>query len=263
MRLNVHVVLGGLVASVLLVGGWVQEPQPKLTRSLLGGEELSGWMADIPAADENPDIEASFVWRDGMLVSLGTPLGHLVSEAVYENYRLDVEYRFPGEPGNCGVLVHASQLRALYGMFPKSIEVQMDSGNAGDFWCIAENIAVKDMGKRRAGKPETWGGGPNDSRHILNLTDHSENPVGEWNRMIIECVGDRVRVWVNGDLVNDGFDCTARRGHIALQAEGAEVEFRRLDLTPIHRLSPAAAWSDETASPVADEDGAGEDQQSP
>jgi len=27
---------------------------------------------------------------------------------VYQNYRLEVEYRFAGKPGNCGVLVHAS-----------------------------------------------------------------------------------------------------------------------------------------------------------
>jgi 3-keto-disaccharide hydrolase len=260
MRIRACVAIGCLAASLVFVGAWTQEGQPKHTHSLLGGEELTGWTPDIPAADENPDIEASFIWRDGMLVSLGTPLGHLVSEAVFENYRLDIEYRFAGEAGNCGVLVHASKPRALYGMFPKSIEVQMHSGNAGDFWCIGENIAVEDMAKRRAGEPETWGGGPDDSRRILNMTDHSEKPVGEWNRMIIECVGDRVRVWVNGDLVNDGFDCTAKRGHIALQAEGAEVEFRRLDLTQIHRQSPARAWSDETASPAAREDeGQGDD----
>ncbi len=254
MRIRAGVVIGCLAASLAFAGAWTQEGQPGHTRSLLGGEGLSGWRADIPAADENPDIEASFIERDGMLVSLGTPLGHLISDAVYENYRLDIEYRFVGEPGNCGVLVHASKPRELYGMFPKSIEVQMHSGNAGDFWCIGENIAVEDMAKRRRGEPETWGGGPGDSRRILNLTDNSENPVGQWNRMIIECVGDRVRVWVNGDLVNDGFGCTASRGRIAIQAEGAEVEFRKLDLTRIREQSPARAWSDETASPAATSD---------
>ena len=58
-------------------------------------------------------------------------------------------------------------------------------------------------------------------------------------------------MWVNGDLVNDGFGCTAKRGRIAIQAEGAEVEFRKLDLTRIREQSPARAWSDETASPAA------------
>jgi hypothetical protein len=51
--------------------------------------------------------------------------------------------------------------------------------------------------------------------------------------MKIKCEGDRVTVWVNGDLVNDGFGATARKGQIALQAEGAEVEFKNLILTSI------------------------------
>ncbi len=55
--------------------------------------------------------------------------------------------------------------------------------------------------------------------------------------MTIECLGDRIRVWVNGDLVNDGDHCTAKQGQIALQAEGSEVEFRKLALTPIKNLS--------------------------
>jgi hypothetical protein len=57
--------------------------------------------------------------------------------------------------------------------------------------------------------------------------------------MIIECLGSSIMVWVNGDLVNHGFDCTAKEGQIALQAEGSEVEFRKLLLTPISELSSA------------------------
>ena len=42
--------------------------------------------------------------------------------------------------------------------------------------------------------------------------------------MVIECRGNTIKVWVNGDLVNHGYDCTASKGNIALQAEGAEAE---------------------------------------
>ena len=55
--------------------------------------------------------------------------------------------------------------------------------------------------------------------------------------MVIEAVGRSIRVWVNGDLVNDGSDATADRGRIALQSEGSEVEFRKLSLTPISGLT--------------------------
>src|SRR5512143_496610 len=201
---------------------------------LFNGKDLSGWTADVPARDDNPAAPASFVVRTGMLVSLGTPPGHLVTNEAFRDYRLEVEYRFPGKGGNCGVLVHASRPRALYKMFPQSIEVQMQSGDAGDFWCIQENIEVPDMEKRRPReKGAKWGGSEGDARRILNLTDGSEKPLGEWNTMVIEARGRGLRVWVNGDLVNEGTNATADRGKIALQAEGTEVEFRKVEIGPL------------------------------
>jgi len=211
---------------------------PDRAIQLFNGRDLSGWWSDVPARDTAPDAPDSFIVRDGMLVSLGRPRGHLLTEAAYRDYRLEVEYRFPGKPGNCGVLVHASRLRALDKMFPQSIEVQMNHLHAGDFWCIQENIEVPDMEKRRPRKEgQKYGGSEGDARRILNLTDNSEKPPGEWNTMVVEARGRTVRVWVNGDLVNEGFNSTADRGRIAIQAEGAEVEFRRVQIGP---LPPAA-----------------------
>ena len=109
---------------------------------------------------------------------------------------------------------------------------QLHAGDAGDFWCIGEDISVPDM-ERRRGPKEKWGVDGDRARRILNLTDGSEKPPGEWNEMVIECRGRAITVWVNGDLVNHGTDCTADRGQIALQAEGAACEFRRLELTPL------------------------------
>jgi len=199
--------------------------------ALFNGKDLTGWAADVPEADGKPDTKPSFIVRDGNLVSLGKPLGHLVTDKEYENYRLTVEYRFPDKGGNCGVLIHASKPRALYKMFPQSIEVQMQSGNAGDFWCIEENIEVPDMEKRRPHKEgQKFGGGANDARNIKNLTEDSEKPLGEWNTMVITCKGDTVTVSVNGTEVNAGTKSTATQGKIALQAEGTEVEFRKVEL---------------------------------
>ena len=211
--------------------------QPSRSRSLFNGKDLTGWDVDVPAADSNVRLRSPFEVRDGHLVSLGEPRGHLVSDSVFRDYRLDIEYRFPDKPGNAGVLVHASTPRALYGMFPRSIEVQMESGNAGDFWCIVEDIRVADM-ERRRGPRANWGTTEGKERRIRNLTDDSERPVGEWNAMRVEAVGRTVRVWVNGTLVNDGFGATADRGRIALQSEGAEVEFRKIVLTPLRGTTP-------------------------
>lgn len=206
------------------------------SKSLFNGKNLEGWHIDIPEMDKNTDAINPFIVRNGMLVSLGTPGGHLITDPDYKDFRLEIEYRFAGKPGNCGVLVYASTPRALYKMFPKSIEVQMKHENAGDFWCIVEDITCDDMVERRGSK-DTWGITEGKNRRIKNLTDGSENPVGDWNEMIIECLSNKIKVWVNGDLVNYGYDATANHGQIALQAEGSEVEFRKLELTSITSLS--------------------------
>ena len=210
---------------------------PKIrSYSLFNGTNLNGWHTDVPEMDTNSAAQNPFIVRNGLLVSLGKPNGHLLTDASYKNYRLLAEYRFAGEPGNCGVLVHASTPRALYKMFPQSIEVQMMHQNAGDFWCIVEDVTVPDMEKRR-GPKDQWGITEGKARRIVNLTDGSEKPLGEWNTMMIECVSDSIKVWVNGDLVNYGYNMTANKGKIAIQAEGSEVEFRKLELTPITTLS--------------------------
>ena len=51
--------------------------------------------------------------------------------------------------------------------------------------------------------------------------------------MVIECRAASVTVWVNDDLVNEGYDCTASSGQIAIQAEGAPCEFRRVELAKL------------------------------
>ena len=209
---------------------WGVNAQP--VSKLFNGQDLNGWHADVPAMDKDDTIKSPFIVRNGLLVSLGTPGGHLITDKIFQDYRLEVEYRFASVPGNCGVLVHASSPRALYEMFPKSIEVQMENKNAGDFWCIVEDIEVPDMETRR-GPKEKWGIVEGKNRRIQNLTDDSENPVGEWNTMEIECRGNEIKVWVNGDMVNHGFNCTARKGQIAVQAEGSEVEFRKIVMTSL------------------------------
>ncbi len=228
--------LAFVFCSILLFSNCNNRPSDLIGESLFNGMDLKGWHSDIPEMDTT-DVSNPFIIRDGLLVSLGTPQGHLITDKPYQDYRLEVEYRFAGEPGNCGVLVHVSTPRALYDMFPKSLEVQMMHENAGDFWCIVEDIQVPEMETRRGPRSE-WGITEGKKRRILNLTDGSEKPVGDWNTMTIECLGKEIKVWMNGEMVNHGTDCTVTSGQIAVQAEGSEVEFRKLQLTPITSLSP-------------------------
>lgn len=228
------------LVSILLILSISSYSQRKGASSLFNGENLNGWYIDVPAMDKNPDAINPFIVRDGKLVSLGKPGGHIITDEKFSNYRVEFDYRFAGEPGNCGALVHVSSMRRLYEMFPKSIEVQLMHDNAGDFWCIGENIEVPNMEERR-GPKEEWGVDGKKKRRIPNLVDGVEKPLGDWNHMQIECFGNEVKVWHNGILVNHGFNATASKGQFALQSEGSEVEFDHLYLMPIKKLSEKAA----------------------
>lgn len=202
--------------------------------SLFNGKNFKGWHIDVPAMDSLPSANP-FIIRNGYLVSLAKPEGHIITDKSYKNYELEVQYRFPAEPGNCGVLVHCSTPRILYKMFPKSIEVQLMHDHEGDFWCIGANIEVPDMEKRR-GLKENWGIIEGKERQIKALKN-AEKPLGEWNTIIVQCLKDRVKVWINGQYVNEGFNSTVQSGQIALQAEGSEMEFRKIALRSITKLS--------------------------
>ncbi len=222
-----------LLFSLLVLSACTQQ-EPK-SKSLINGTDLSGWHVDVPEMDTNTDAVNPFIIRDGMLVTLGTPLGHIITDAEYENYRFEIEYRFTKEAGNGGVMLHSSTLRAVNDLFPQSLEVQMMHENVGDFWCFQEDIEVPNMEERR-GPKENWGSTADKQRNVPKLVD-AENPAGEWNNLVIESVGDEVKVWLNNVLVNYGYNCTSTKGKIALQSEGVEIEFKRVELTPITEIT--------------------------
>ena len=183
---------------------------------LFNGRDLEGWTYHL----DKEGVRMEDVWsvKDGVLACKGRPAGYLITKKNdFENYVLTLLWRWTDRPGNNGVLVHVTEPGAL-GVWPKSLEVQLGHGNAGDFWVIGTTIEVEN--------PE----GRIEGRRHLNLTDDSEKPPGEWNEMEITCRGDEVIVKVNGDLVNHATNVSQSRGAIALQSEGAPIEYREIKL---------------------------------
>ncbi len=188
---------------------------------LFNGRDLTGWTHVL--SDMN--IPRDQVWsvKDGVLACTGKPSGYLRTERDdFENYVLTVDWRWPlgTAGGNNGVLVHASDPGVL-GVWPRSIEVQLQKGQAGDFWIIGTELDVENEAERKQ-----------DRRH-LNLTNDSEKPMGEWNTIEITCKGNEVIVKVNGELVNHATNCSVARGAICLQSEGAPIEYRNIVLRPL------------------------------
>jgi hypothetical protein len=61
----------------------------------------------------------------------------------------------------------------------------------------------------------------------------AEKPEGEWNTYEITLDGPSLGVLVNGKKLNEATGATVMPGRIALQSEGGEIHFRRVELWPI------------------------------
>ena len=82
---------------------------------LFNGKDLTGWtpyLWDREAKKQDTTTPTSAVWsvKDGVLYCKGNPTGYLRTDKEYENYKLEVEWRWePGtEGGNNGVLAHTT-----------------------------------------------------------------------------------------------------------------------------------------------------------
>jgi hypothetical protein len=204
------------VSFTLTAAAWAEDTAKG--EPLFNGKDLSGWKWVC----EKEGIKAEEVWsvKDGVLACRGNPRGYIRTEKDdYANYVLELEWRFPegSKGGNSGVLLHTSTPNAI-GIWPKSLEAQLFHQNAGDIWVIGETCKIENAAERVM-----------DRRH-LNLTDDSEKSIGQWNKYRILCKGDEIMLYVNGDLVNHVTRCSATKGAICLQSEGAEIEFRNITL---------------------------------
>lgn len=189
------------------------KPEP-----LFNGKDFDGWTFDVL----DPAVEPAAIWSvvDEVIICKGRPPGVMRTVKEFSNYELTLDWRWaPGaKPGNSGVLVHCSTPREMFA-WPKSIEVQLAHGDAGDFWMIGETLTVN-------------GAQPQGRRWWKNAETH-EKPPGEWNSARIRCEGDKLSVWINGQLMNEGTRLSAVKGAICLQSEGGEVHFRKVMLAPI------------------------------
>ncbi len=193
---------------------------------LFNGRDLSGWDAVL----EKPDVAKESVWsvRDGVLVCRGEPMGYLYTTRAFTDVRLIVEWRWaPGTtPGNSGILLRINgEPRPL----PRCIEVQLKSGQAGDVYGF-HGMRVAGPEERMVRRPDhPLGGDLTGVRKIVA----AERAPGEWNRAEIELNGERLRVTINGQLVNEAWGCERMAGPIGLQSEGGEIHFRTVRIEPL------------------------------
>lgn len=209
-----------LPATALLCWAWAAAaaaPEEAFV-PLFNGRDLTGWV-NVNCAPETWTV------RDGAICCTGFPTGALRTERQYENFVLEVEWRHLKSGGNSGVFIWGTPISAPGVPFLRGIEVQvLDHGyNAkgknewytthGDVFPI-HGATMKPLGRHNGQRSF-----PSEER---------SKPSPEWNHYRIVCTDGSIRLQVNGKEVSGGDDCNYRKGYLALESEGAPVEFRNV-----------------------------------
>ncbi len=174
--------------------------------SLWNGRDLSGWVVFLK--NNAPPPPGFFkAGDDGVLSFAAKSTGYVRTQREFPNYHLHVEYRWPDKIANSGIFVH---VRAPDTLWPHSVQSNLKLDMTGDL--IPQG-----------------GFAFNGSTGIVKKSGaFNEKPAGEWNGCDIFCREDSIEVFVNGERKNFVEKISANSGGVALQLEGAPIEFRNL-----------------------------------
>jgi hypothetical protein len=179
------------------------QPKQKM-ESLFNGKDITGWK-----------IHGTEKWyvENGELICESGPdqeYGYLATEKTYTDFELTLDF-FQESNGNSGVF------------FRSSLEGTKISG-----W----QVEVAPKGNDTGGIYESYGRG-----WLVKIPDEKEDilKTGEWNKLKIRVVGDRVLTWLNGQMMVDFKDEKIGKatGSIALQIHsggGVKIRWRNLKI---------------------------------
>lgn len=209
---------------------------------LFNGRDLTGWV-NANCAPETWSV------RDGLIHCTGQPTGALRTERQYENFILEVEWRHLSRGGNSGVFIWGTSIAAPGVPFLRGIEVQvLDHGYAEQY-------------EKQNGKKSDWFTTHGDVFPIHGATmkpfgrhngersfpsEERSKGFPEWNHYRIVGTNGVLRLSVNGKEVSGGENCNYRKGYLALESEGAPVEFRNVRIKEL----PSSGVSAELTAPL-------------
>ncbi len=220
-------VLASLLISIVALAAAADKRGP--TIELFGAKTPADNRAAWKAIGESLEVDADVIWqhRDDVLVIKSGPKGYLRTEQDFTNFVLELEWRrLEGKkPGRGGVLIRMTGKDKIW---PKSLEAQLNSGAAGDFWGLDGYAFTGPAQRFKRLQHDQFG-----TLRNLQKTQDAEKPLGQWNRYEIVADGETVTVKINGRMVNRATGCDVVAGKICLTAEGDEIHFRNVQLTPL------------------------------
>jgi hypothetical protein len=264
---EIMLVRSGIVIVLLVLAGCTSADGTALVAEqsewiqLFNGTDLSDWEIKFAKHDLNVNLNNTFRVEDGLLkvsydewTGFDREFGHIFHRQPYSHYIVAAEYRFVGEQvtgaganlgwarRNNGIMVH-SQSAASMGRdqdFPISIEVQL-LGGLGEGTRSTANLCTPGTNVVMDGKLVT--------DHCINSSSQTYDG-DQWVRVEVLVLGDSIvkhivgtdtvltysQPQMGGGAVSN-FDPAVfhdgkllAEGHIALQAETAPIEFRKVEV---------------------------------
>ena len=254
-----------ICAAIFAVSASAENEGEKWTE-LFNGKDLAGWSAHLGRVGDESSQKAReiFTVRDGVIhIYQGAEAGSLQSSAnlyhksTWSSFHLQVEYRWldkkfqprTEDHRDAGILFHIHTEPEK--VWPPSLEMQMGDGKpgdayvTGDLWVI-RNTRTDSPSEGINYKPDapivTRGMGAGGVRAAV--TEHAEKPHGEWNLAEVIVHGsEKAEFILNGKTLNmiqnmkfqdtDGEWKPLEKGHISIQAEWAELEYRTIRIKKI------------------------------
>jgi hypothetical protein len=208
-KLFLHTVILALLATSMSMSA-------QQTVKLFNGKDLSNWNFVVDGNSVSGD--QVFYVQNNLIHIKGSPIGYMYTKESYTDYKLHVEWRWVGEATNSGIFLMIAEVG---NPFPNGIECQLAAGKAGDFVCLGGSDLfefVNAPGQPRPRFPV-----------VAKANPSSEKAVGEWNEANIFVKNGTITVFINGVYQNTGNN-SVKSGHIGLQSEGKDIEFRNVYL---------------------------------
>jgi Domain of Unknown Function (DUF1080) len=196
-----------------------------------------GWRAlgeaDFTNVNCAPD---TWTWKNGEAHCTGQPVGVIRSQKTVTNFELVAEWRHLKSGGNSGIFVWVPEksLATLKpGQLPHGIEVQVldhgyteryekETGKKADWFTSHGDVFPVGTSNMKPFPPVA----PDGRRSFP--TKNLSKGLNEWNHYYVRAINGEVRLWVNGEEVSGGTECTPATGYLCLESEGSPVEFRGL-----------------------------------
>ena len=197
---------------------------------MFNGRDLSGWV-NANCAPETWSV------TNGMIHCTGKPTGAIRTDRQYENFIMEAEWRHLSKGGNSGIFIWGTPIAAPGVPFLRGIEVQVLENdytvNGKNQWYTTHGDVFPIHGATM--KPF---GRHNGQRSFPS--EERSKPSPEWNHYRIVCTNGTLRLSVNGKEVSGGENCNYRKGYLALESEGAPVQFRNVRIKELPPTNPPA-----------------------